>query len=108
MLRVSEAAMRPGPQVQLDDRRPRGALPAAGLLPRIVCAAGLKTGGTAIKYPSPLNVLKDTHDRSDEYQHLLTDSPTATDHFGVALAIPFYLISLTWVPAVLGGISHGQ
>jgi hypothetical protein len=40
-------------------------------------------GEYAIKCPSPLNVLKDTYDhswycaRSDEYQHLMTDSPGA-------------------------------
>ena len=45
--------------------------------------AALATGGTVIKFPSPLNVLKDTYDhicywaRSDEYQHLMTDSPAA-------------------------------
>jgi hypothetical protein len=40
-------------------------------------------GESVIKYSSPLNVLKDTYDhicywaRSDEYQHSITDSPTA-------------------------------
>ena len=40
-------------------------------------------GESVIKYTSPLNVLKDTYDyscclaRSDEYNHLMTDSPWA-------------------------------
>ena len=44
----------------------------------------LAAGESGIKCPSPLNVLKDTHNhschsaRSDENQHLMTDSPTAT------------------------------
>jgi hypothetical protein len=43
----------------------------------------LAAGESVIKCPSPLNVLKDTYDhscygaRSDEYQHLMIDSPTA-------------------------------
>ena len=34
-------------------------------------------GESVIKLPSPLNVLNNNYDRSDEYEHLMTDSAAA-------------------------------
>ena len=51
---------------------------------RRVALPALAEGESAIKGPSPLNVLKDAYEhscyraRSDEYQHLMTDSPMAS------------------------------
>ena len=57
--------------------------PATGSA-RCTATARLATGESVIKCPSPLNVLKATHDhscywaRSDEYQRLMIDSLRAT------------------------------
>ena len=55
------------------------------LCARLAAGATLAVGGSVIKCPSPRNDLKDYNmydhscycARSDEYQHLMTDSPTA-------------------------------